>query len=182
MQIREFCAEYRQSLVQFLKFGFIGGLGVIVNQFANIGITVAFREFFDIYWDDVFKILPSFGIRYVFIFVIFSFLVANLFNFIWNRHWTFKGEKAPFLKEYLPFLAVGSLAQLAGLVIVWLLVTPASPMELPSDIFDNSSGLRSKSYWANLIQIILVMPINFMVNKLWTFRIIRNKYQDHGGC
>lgn len=181
MNIKEFYVQNRHSLVQFLKFGFIGGLGVFVNQFANIGITVAFRDFFNIRWNDVLRIFPNFGMRYVFIFVIFSFLVANLFNFIWNRHWTFKGEKAPFFKEYLPFLAVGSVAQIVGLAIVWLLVTPNSPVELPNHIFDNSSGLRSKNYWANLIQIVLVMPINFVVNKLWTFRIVRNKYQDHGG-
>ncbi|HEY4598255.1 GtrA family protein, partial [Corynebacterium sp.] len=41
---------------------------------------------------------------------------------------------------------------------------------LPEHIFDNSTGLRTRSYWGNFIGVIVAVPANFLFNKLWTFR------------
>lgn len=50
---------------------------------------------------------------------------------------------------------------------------PHSPIGLPSSVFDNSTGLRTKFYWAPLIQIAVTVPISFVLNKLWTFSSVR---------
>ena len=56
-----------------------------------------------------------------------AFLVANLWNFQLNRLWTFRSAAhASWIKEYLPFLAVGLLGQIVGLGILTLLMHPGS--------------------------------------------------------
>ena len=55
-------------------------------------------------------------------------------------------------------------------------MNPTSPLHLPTDILDDSTGLRTKVYWASAISIIVAMPINFILNKLWTFRAVRGHH------
>ncbi|MEA5118029.1 MAG: GtrA family protein, partial [Propionicimonas sp.] len=118
----------------------------------------------------------SFNVRHYHVYVMIAFLVANLSNFLLNRHWTFNSAKhAGVWKEYWPFLTVGLVGQMAGLLLITALMHPHSPIGLPSDVFDNSTGFRTKLYWANLITIACVTPINFVLNKLWTFRAVRRR-------
>lgn len=172
--------RYRTSVREFLSFGMIGGSGVLVNMavFAlanNIAIHV-----FGSHEYDRFIVFPGtdWSIRNYLVYATLAFLVANLYNFVLNRHLTFRGDgRAPFLKEYLPFLIVGSIAQLAALVMLQLLLNRGSPLYLGADFFvDGSPFWRRRAYWANLIAIIVVMPVNFVVNKLWTFRSVRRQY------
>ena len=67
-------------------------------------------------------------------------------------------------------MAVGVFGLLITLVVSTALVNPESPIALPHDIFDNSTGLRTRAYWGNFIGVILAVPANFLFNKLWTFR------------
>lgn len=55
-------------------------------------------------------------------------------------------------------------------VVATLLMNPTSPIALSPVIFDDSSGLRTKFYWASAISIVVAMPVNFIINKVWTFR------------
>ena len=99
-----------------------------------------------------------------------AFLVANLWNFQLNRTWTFKsGKHAGWLTEYWPFLLIGLVGQAISLVIVTLLMHPTSPIGLPVSFFDDSTGFRTKLYWAQLISIAIVTPLSFLFNKLWIF-------------
>lgn len=169
--------RYRNTLLQFLKFGLIGGAGVLVNQGVLVLANIVGREGAQVgYYDVVVNLFGSdFNIRWFQVYAVIAFLVANLFNFVLNRYWTFRGGKrAPFWKEYLPFLLVGSMAAIVGLMLLTWLVKSSWPLD-PA-VFDNSSGLRNKLYWANLIQIALVTPINFVLNKLWTFQAVRKRH------
>lgn len=74
------------------------------------------------------------------------------------------------LRGFFPFLITGVGAMIVSQIVMVALINTNSPVQLPSDIFDDSSGLRNKSYWANAISIVVAMPINFVINKLWTFR------------
>ena len=38
------------------------------------------------------------------------------------------------------------------------------------------AGIHSREYWSQLLTILITMPINFIVNKLWTFRAVRNRH------
>ncbi len=169
--------RHRHSLSQFLRFGLVGGLGVLVNQVVLVATNVLARDGFGVHANDILIDLPftDFNVRNYHLYVMIAFLVANLSNFLFNRHWTFRSAATgPAWREYWPFLLVGLGAQAVGLLLITALMHPHSPIGLPDSVFDGSSGLRNKLYWANLITIVCVTPINFVLNKLWTFRAVRS--------
>ena len=179
MTVRDLYLRYRPSLIQFLRFGLVGAAGVVVNQTVLVCVNVIFRDFAGVNQNNAIVRIPftDFNVRNYHVYVVVAFLVANFFNFMLNRHWTFRtGERAPLWHEYWPFLVVGLAAQAVGLLLLTALMHPDSPISLPSSVFDDSSGFRTKLYWANLIVIVCVTPLNFVFNKLWTFRFARHRH------
>jgi putative flippase GtrA len=83
-----------------------------------------------------------------------SFVVAAASNYWWNRHWTFKSQKGHFGLQGLRFFAVSFAAFWVNQL--WLLV------------FIDWLG------WGKVVSqavaIVLVTPLNFLGNKLWSFR------------
>ena len=65
-----------------------------------------------------------------------------------------------------------------GLVLLTLLMHPDSAISLPRGVFDDSSGLRNRLYWSQLIVITVVTPLSFVLNKLWTFAAVRTARLD----
>ena len=82
-----------------------------------------------------------------------SFLVAVTNNYTWNRLWTFHGERGHVAYQGARFFFVALLALVANLVALEVLITLGLP-----------------EIAAQAIAIVLVTPINFVGNKLWTFR------------
>ncbi len=183
MSLSDLYRRHRHSLLQFVRFGLVGGVGVLVNQVVLVITNVIARDWFGMHNNDVVVGLPftEFNVRNYHVYVMIAFLVANLSNFLLNRHWTFRSAgHTGVWKEYWPFLAIGLAGQMVGLLLLTALMHPHSPIGLPSDIFDNSTGFRTKLYWANLITIACVTPINFVLNKLWTFRAVRRHRVEVG--
>ena len=83
-----------------------------------------------------------------------SFLVAVTNNYTWNRLWTFRGERGHFAYQGLRFLIVSIVALDANLLILHGLVQ-----------------LGLAKVLAQAIAVILVTPLNFVGNKLWSFRL-----------
>jgi putative flippase GtrA len=81
-----------------------------------------------------------------------SFLVAVTNNYTWNRLWTFRGQRGHVAYQGLRFLVVSTIALAANLSILHLLVL-----------------LDVEKVLAQAIAILLVMPLNFVGNKLWSF-------------
>jgi putative flippase GtrA len=163
--------RHRHNWLLLIRFGLVGASGVLVNL-----ITVVLLKRTGPHFDDIAFDLPltDFNIRWYHVFSMIAFLVANLWNFQLNRRWTFRSaEHSGWWREFGPFLAVGLAAQLIGLGILTLLMHPGSVFSLPSDLLDNSSGFRTKYYWAQLITIGFTVPISFVLNKLWTFSAVR---------
>ncbi len=82
-----------------------------------------------------------------------SFLVAVTNNYSWNRLWTFRGQRGHVAYQGIRFLVVAVCALAANLVILELLVW-AGLAKIP----------------AQAIAIVMVTPLNFVGNKLWSFR------------
>ncbi|HEY6584982.1 MAG TPA: GtrA family protein [Gaiellaceae bacterium] len=82
-----------------------------------------------------------------------SFLVAVTNNYVWNRVWTFRGQRGHVAYQGIRFLIVAVCALAANLVILDVLI---------------SAGLEKIP--AQAIAVILVTPLNFVGNKLWSFR------------
>jgi putative flippase GtrA len=82
-----------------------------------------------------------------------SFLVAVTSNYTLNRHWTFRDRRAGVAAQGMRFFVV-SLASLgANLLVLHVLIT-----------------LGAGKLVGQAIAIVLVTPLNFVGNKLWSFR------------
>jgi putative flippase GtrA len=166
--------RYRRTLWQFARFGIVGGSGIVVNMIVAIlmnklngGTKNAQVILFGVAG-------TPYNFRFTSLVWIVAFLIANIWNFQLNRSWTFKSSKhATWFSEFWPFLAVGSAAAAVGLFLKVAFTNPTSPIYLPEPYFHENAGLQSREYWSQLITIVLTMPINFVVNKLWTFRAVR---------
>lgn len=172
-RIRHFLfVRHRHNWTLLFRFGLVGGSGVLVN----LAVTILLKRGGP-HFEDVFINLPmtDFNVRWYHLYSMLAFLVANLWNFQLNRMYTFRSARhSGWFREYGPFLAVGLAAQLIGLGFLTLLMHPGSFLALPSNVFDNSTGLRTKLYWAQLIVIAVTVPISFVLNKLWTFSAVRD--------
>ena len=160
------------------RFGVVGFSGVFVNLLVTVLVNKVGPD-----EDGIFLGLPltDYNVRWYHVFSTAAFLVANLWNFQLNRLWTFRSAKhSGWLREYVPFLTVGLLAQVVGLGVLTLLMHPNSPLALPPAIFDDSTGFRTRLYWAQLITIAVVTPISFVLNKIWTFSAVRGKHKVAG--
>ena len=82
-----------------------------------------------------------------------SFLVAVTNNYLLNRAWTFRNDRGHLAYQGLRFLVVSTLALLANLVVLHFLIQAGVGKIL-----------------AQAIAIVLVTPLNFVGNKLWSFR------------
>jgi dolichol-phosphate mannosyltransferase len=84
-----------------------------------------------------------------------AFVVAVLNNFWWNRRWTFRarGGRAGF--QAARFFTVSVAAFLFAAAVLELLVSVVGVAEVP----------------AQAISIIAATPLNFIGNKMWSFRI-----------
>jgi putative flippase GtrA len=83
-----------------------------------------------------------------------AWLVAVINNFVLNRHWTFdaSGDRVRF--QAVRFLVVSLVALGFSLVFLTLLVESAGVAKVP----------------AQAVAVAASMPLNFLGNKLWSFR------------
>jgi putative flippase GtrA len=163
--------RHKENWLLFFRFGLVGGSGVLVNMLTIIVCNKVGPNAHTVAIDLPFT---DFNIRWYHVYATIAFLVANLWNFQLNRWWTFRSAKhANWFREYLPFLSVGLLGLVVNLGILTLLLKDGSPLALPSSVFDDSTGLRTRLYWAQLIAICIVTPLSFVLNKIWTFSAVR---------
>jgi putative flippase GtrA len=123
--------------IQLLKFSTVGASGYVVNLSVFSALVLG----------------PNLDHRLA---AICSFLVAVTNNYLWNRIWTFRGDRGHFAHQGARFLIVAVIALVANLIVLEVLI-----------------ALDLGKILAQAIAIVLVTPVNFVGNKLWTFRIRR---------
>ena len=119
---------------QLARFCTVGATGYVVN----LAVYTALLRLAGVHY------IPA---------AICSFLVAVTSNYTWNRLWTFRGQRGHVAYQGLRFLVVSTLALMANLAVLTLLV-----------------GLGVDEVLAQASAIVLVTPLNFVGNKLWSFR------------
>ena len=82
-----------------------------------------------------------------------SFLVAVTNNYVWNRIWTFRHQRGHLAYQGLRFFVVSVVVYGANLVLLTVFV---------------QAGLGK--IVSQAIAVVLVTPLNFLGNKLWSFR------------
>ena len=123
----------RSNWEQLVKFCVVGGTGYLVNLAVYT------------------LLLDVVGLHYISA-AVGSFLVAVTNNYLWNRLWTFRAQRGGVAYQGMRFLVVSTIALLANLAVLHLLVT-----------------LGLGEVIAQAIAIVLVTPVNFVGNKLWSF-------------
>ena len=123
----------RGNWEQLVKFCVVGATGYVVNLAVYT------------------LLLDGVGLHYISA-AVGSFLVAVTNNYAWNRLWTFRAQRGGVAYQGMRFLIVSTLALVANLTVLHLLVT---------------IGLGKVI--AQAIAIVLVTPVNFVGNKLWSF-------------
>ena len=83
-----------------------------------------------------------------------SFVVAVTNNYIWNRLWTFHAQRGHMGWQGLRFLVVALVAYGVNLILLSAMI-----------------GLGVDKVLSQAIAIVLVTPLNFVGNKLWSFRV-----------
>jgi putative flippase GtrA len=82
-----------------------------------------------------------------------SFLVAVSSNYVWNRIWTFRDRRAGVAAQGIRFFAVALVSLGANLGVLHILIM----------------GGAGKLV-AQAVAIVIVTPLNFLGNRLWSFR------------
>ena len=154
----------RASLWQFVRFCVVGGSGVVVNlivftlvllvwQLASGHIHSASGLVSSVHGLVVKKDTQGLPAVAAYLANAAGFIVSVMTNYYLNRRWTFRSTKD--VSGELPkFFTVSLIAYGGQLAIFWLLREQAQLAPIPSQ----------------LMAIVFVMPINFIANKLWSFR------------
>jgi putative flippase GtrA len=96
--------------------------------------------------------LDVLGFHYFFAATI-SFLVAVVNNYLWNRAWTFRDQRGHFGYQGFRFFVVSTAVYAANILLLSILI-----------------ALGLGEIVSQACAIVLVTPINFIGNKLWSFR------------
>jgi putative flippase GtrA len=100
----------------------------------------------------VYATLLHFGVHYL-LAATCSFFVAVASNYTWNRLWTFHDRRAGFAAQGFRFFVVSVASLGANLLVLHVLIT-----------------LGLGELVGQAVAIVLVTPLNFVGNKLWSFR------------
>lgn len=133
-----------QSLVQFVKFGLVGVTNTAVSYVINI-LVLKLLQPYHLPWDYVAG-------------NVVAFVLSVLWSFYWNNKYVFRkgeGQKRNLGKALLKtYVAYG----LTGIVLANVL----------SWVWINVFGISK--YVAPLINLVISIPLNFIINKFWAFR------------
>lgn len=130
------------NLRQFVKFCLVGGSGVFVNLFLFNATLLTWQV-----------VTGHMGLTASYVANGLGFIVSVLSNYYLNRRWTFRSTSSV-PAELSKFVLVSVIAYAINLGIFTIAHT----------VFD----LRGN--FSQLIAIACVMPVNFVANKLWSFR------------
>lgn len=136
--------EITDSIVQFVKFGIVGVTNTLISYLLNVG-TLKLIEGYNLAWDYVAGNLVA-------------FILSVLWSFYWNNKYVFSekpGEKrnigSTLLKTYVSY-------GFTGIILTNIL----------SYIWIDCLGISK--YIAPIINLIVSVPLNFIINKKWAFK------------
>lgn len=140
--VSTFCIK--TGLLQFIKFGIVGISNTLISYGLNVLILLVLRPF-QVPWDFV---LGN----------IVSFLLSVLWSFYWNNRFVFtvKDRESRKLGRALikSYISYGFTGIILNNFLSWLWIS----------VFGISK------YIAPLINLLISVPVNFIMNKFWAFK------------
>ena len=136
--------ETLHALVQFVKFGVVGLTNTIISYVLNVLVLLALKPY-NVSWDYVAG-------------NVIAFVLSVLWSFYWNNKYVFSVEDgrkrniwAALLKTYIAYGFTGIVLSNV-LSYVWIHV------------------LGISKFIAPLLNLVISIPLNFIINKLWAFK------------
>lgn len=133
-----------KAVIQFIKFGIVGLSNTIISYVLYAGCLYLFRKI------NVFT-----GTDYL-IAQIIAFILSVLWSFYWNNKYVFQEEEGErvwwkaLIKTYISYSFTGLFLN-SILLVLWIEVLGVS------------------EYLAPIFNLIISVPINFIINKFWAF-------------
>ena len=131
------------GLMQFIKFGLVGVSNTVVSYVVYL-ISLYFFRLFSLFPETDYLLAQFFG-----------FVISVLTSFFLNRRFVFHAEGEPWfrmlMKTYASYAFTGLFLN-SLLAIVWV------------------EWLKISKLIAPLLNLIISIPINFLLNKFWAFR------------
>ncbi len=141
---KELSREQWDGIFQFIKFGLVGVSNIVISYIINVLVLLLLKGFY-LSWDYIAG-------------NVVSFLLSVLWSFYWNSKYVFTvhdGEQRSLgqalLKTYLSYAFTGIVLNNI-LSVLWI------------EIFHISK------YIALIINLLVSVPINYLMNKYWAFR------------
>ncbi len=134
-------------LVQFVKFGLVGVSNTLISYgIEMLGYYVVLAR---VSWPERVRIAVVTAV---------AFAVSVLNSYYWNNHYVFKDAERKTLGDHLKaLLKMAACYALTGLVLAPVL-----------KVWIHERGV---AYWlASLLTLVVTVPLNFVLNKLWAFR------------
>lgn len=127
--------NWKETLVQFIKFGIIGASNTIVS-------TTVYYLFV---WCDP---------KLYFLGNVVGWIVSVLNSFYWNNRFVFKKSEFSFWQKLLrTYLAYGGSFVLGSITLAIMV-----------------SGLGVSEWLAPWLNMVITIPLNFLLNKFWAFK------------
>lgn len=141
----ELSEEKLEGLLQFIKFGIVGVSNTVISYVLNVLVLLALRPW-EVAWDFIAG-------------NVVAFVLSVLWSFYWNNRYVFvirEGEKRKLGKALVKtYLSYGFTGIILSNVLSWLWI----------------SILGISKYVAPLINLIISVPLNFIINKFWAFKV-----------
>ena len=132
------------GLLQFIKFGIVGISNTVISYVLNVLVLLALRRW-EVSWDFVAA-------------NIVAFVLSVLWSFCWNNRFVFvvqDGEQRNIGRALVKtYLSYGFTGIILNNILSWLWI----------------SALGISKYVAPLINLLISVPINFIMNKFWAFK------------
>lgn len=142
---KEISEEAVQGLVQFVKFCVVGLTNTLISYGLNV-LTLLLLKPLGLTWDYIVGNIVAFVLS-----VLWSFYWNNRFVFTMQENKTRSVGKA-LVKTYI---AYGFTGILLNNILSWLWI----------------SVLGISKFVAPLLNLVIALPINFLLNKLWAFKV-----------
>lgn len=140
---KEYKQSYTDNLMQFVKFGIVGVSNTAISYVSYLIALVVLR-----------KINVFINIDYL-IAQAFSFLTGTIWSFYWNNRFVFQGDKnISMIHSFIRVLLTYSFSGLflsSALLVFWVNIIHVS------------------EYIAPILNLLITVPLNFILNKLWAF-------------
>lgn len=143
---RECTPEMLNTFQQFVKFGIVGLSNTLISYLIYFIVLLAERAIY------IFK-----NSDYI-IAQIVAFLLSVLWSFFWNNKYVFQAKEneerqilSALFKTYISYSFTGIFLN-SILLVIWV------------------KGLGISEFIAPIINLLISVPVNFLLNKFWAFR------------